>query len=150
MKSKSLRTLGPQSGTVPDCLLWELVRNNHAFLKKSRTTTFSLESHNLLSKHSPRFTVLTQFCITFVGYTNKTSYDVVLNSTGSLITLKRSNVRNSRRPSSKTSVKSLKKSLELVNSLKSTVKKDRPDLADLVARKFTMLTKSKTEEKPES
>uniref|UniRef100_A0A3B0NEY0 60S ribosomal protein l28, putative n=1 Tax=Theileria annulata TaxID=5874 RepID=A0A3B0NEY0_THEAN len=140
MKSKSLRTLGPQSGTVPDCLLWELVRNNHAFLKKSRTTTFSLESHNLLSKHSPRFT----------GYTNKTSYDVVLNSTGSLITLKRSNVRNSRRPSSKTSVKSLKKSLELVDSLKSTVKKDRPDLADLVALKFTMLTKSKTEEKPES
>ncbi|EAN31349.1 Ribosomal L28e family protein [Theileria parva strain Muguga] len=140
MKGKSLRTNVPYSGTVPDCLLWELLRNNHAFLKKSRTTTFSLESHNLLSRHCPRFT----------GYTNKPSYNVVLNSTASLVTFKKNNLKNSRRPSSKISVKTLIKSLKLLDSVKTTVRKDRPDLTELLARKFTMLVKSKTEDKFET
>ncbi|UVC54252.1 60S ribosomal protein L28 [Theileria orientalis] len=140
MKKKSSLLKEQPSGSVPDCLLWELVRNNHAHLKKTITRNFSLESHNVVSRHSPKFT----------GYSHKPVVDLKLNSNGSLIHYKTRNLANTRRPSSMSFQKTLPKSSLFLNYLRKSIRKHRPDLLRPVLMKFSMLSRSSTDEKQES
>ncbi|UKK01100.2 60S ribosomal protein L28 [Theileria orientalis] len=140
MKKKSTLLKEQPSGSVPDCLLWELVRNNHAHLKKTLTRNFSLESHNVVSQHSPKFT----------GYAHKPVVDLKLNSNGSLVHYKTRNLANTRRPSSKSFHKTLPKSPLFLSYLRKSLRKNRPDLLRPVLKKFVMLSRSSTDEKQES
>ncbi|BAM40965.1 60S ribosomal protein L28 [Theileria orientalis strain Shintoku] len=140
MKKKSSLLKEQPSGSVPDCLLWELVRNNHAHLKKTTTMNFSLESHNVVSLHSPKYT----------GYAHKPLVDVNLNTNGSLVHYKTRNLANTRRPSTKSFQKTLPKSSLFLNYLRKSLRKHRPDLLNPVLKKFTLLSRYSTDEKQES
>lgn len=64
-----LRTPLP-AGTAPDYLVYKLIKNNHAFLKKRGIHEFSLESHNVTGKNTFAYTGWLQFINVF----NNVSY----------------------------------------------------------------------------
>ncbi|CDR96439.1 hypothetical protein, conserved [Babesia bigemina] len=43
------------AGQAPDCLVWEIVRDNHAHLHHAVHKRFSKERFNIMAVHTPRF-----------------------------------------------------------------------------------------------
>ncbi|EKX73286.1 60S ribosomal protein L28, putative [Theileria equi strain WA] len=124
---------------APDCLVWEITRKSHAFLKKSGFTEFSLEPFNLVGKNTPKYT----------GFSHKPVLDIVLTSNGSLAIQKTRKLLETRSPANNKSAKKVAKCLKNLPSLRKTVREHRPDLAKDFLLKFVKLVHAKTDDKSE-
>ncbi|KAK2196030.1 Ribosomal L28e-Mak16 [Babesia duncani] len=126
-------------GYAPDCLIFEIIKNNHAFIKKSGHKTFSLESHNVIGKNSA----------TYTGFCHKPAVNISLGSAGTKIYYDSRHLKKTRRPQRMSKTIVLTKSLDELKRLRTLLRNSRPDVAKDVLVKFAKLTRAKCEEKSE-
>ncbi|ORM41066.1 uncharacterized protein BXIN_0381 [Babesia sp. Xinjiang] len=127
------------AGVVPDCLVWELVKDNNAHLFKSGTASFTKERYNIMAKNTPVYSGLLQ----------KGVMDIELAQSGSKILFKSMKLQDVRRPRSRTHLKKLSRSLAHVDYLRKISDETRPDLTPLLLQKYAKIAKAKIDVKLE-
>nr|BAN65105.1 conserved hypothetical protein [Babesia bovis] len=127
------------AGEVPDCLVWELIKKNNAYIFKSGHETFTKERYNLMARHTPMYSGLMQ----------KSVMNLELSPSGSKIVLTSMDLQNARQPRNKTQTKNLDKNPARVEFLKNFAYPSRPELAEILAEKFIKMTHAKLDENVE-
>ncbi|GIX62195.1 60S ribosomal protein L28 [Babesia caballi] len=124
------------AGFVPDCLVWEIVKHNHAFLFNSQHQRFSKERYNIMGKNTPQFSGLLQ----------KSVMNLELAQSGAKVILRNMNLQDSRRPRSRVRAMRLSKCLSHMDFLRKFVRQSRPELTKPFLQKYVKLTHAKLDE----
>ncbi|GBE59496.1 60S ribosomal protein L28 [Babesia ovata] len=124
-------------GRAPDCLVWEIVKDNHAHLHHAVHRRFSKERFNITGMNTPKFSGLLQ----------KNAVDLGLSPSGAKIFIHYAHAARSVRPGSSTRVMKLSKSMSHADRLRDFVDPSRYEIMPALVAKLEKLTHTRHDER---
>jgi hypothetical protein len=120
-------------------LVWQVIRNNHAYIRKQRgiNKKFSTEKFNLRGINSPRFN----------GFINNGGVDVSVNADKQLVVVTK-NQKKARFPAKSTTTHTVRPTRRAIKTISNTAKSARGYLAKAASLRTSQLLRSLKPTKP--